>query len=102
MPSTEFVTVYKQDFQNFERIPMAAAQELMATGVIRTGWKPNRKGKLKPVFISLDVLSKIRDSSCQMGPRVIEGNAMGRQDCMALVAEWARKRTRATPRTVYA
>lgn len=86
----DFVTVFKQDFQTFERIPLPAAQELLSQGVIRTGWKPNRKGKLKPVFISLDVMSKIRDRSCQMGPRITEGNAMGDKRCMQLVECWAR------------
>lgn len=84
----EFVTVFKQDFQTFERIPLPAAQELLTQGVIKTGWKPNKKGKLKPVFISLDVMSKIRDRSSQMGPRIIERNAEGDQHCMALAAEW--------------
>jgi hypothetical protein len=87
-----FVTVFKQDFQTFERIPVEAAQELMAVGVIKPAWKPNRKGKLKPVLVSLDVLSKIRDRSCSMGPRITEGNAMDRQDCVALVKEWGRNR----------
>lgn len=90
----EFVTVFKQDFQTFERIPLVAAEELMATGVIRSAWKPNRKGKLKPVLVSLDVLSKIRDRSSQMGPRITEGNAMGQQGCRALVSEWGRNRLR--------
>lgn len=67
-----FLTVWKQDFRECERIPSEAVAELMTLGVIRTAWKPNKKGKLKPVLISLDVMSKIRDLSAQMGPRITE------------------------------
>lgn len=67
-----FVTVFKQDFKEFERLPLEVVELLQSQGVVRSAWKPNKKGKLKPVLISLDVMSKIRDSSAQMGPRVTE------------------------------
>lgn len=89
-----FLTIWQQDFQKSERLPAEAVQVLIEQGVIRTAFKPNGRGKLKPVLISLDVMSKIRDRSCQMGPRVMEGNAMGRGDCKALVKEWGRNRLR--------
>jgi hypothetical protein len=85
-----FVTVWKQDFRESERIPMEAVAELMSIGVVKSAWKPNKKGKLKPVLVSLDVMSKIRDLSSQMGPSVIWGNATGSQHHKSIVDCWAR------------
>lgn len=85
-----YITVWKQDFRESERIPAQAVAELMSIGVIKSAWKPNKKGKLKPVLVSLDVMSKIRDLSCQMGPRVIERNAEGSMHHRAVVECWAR------------
>lgn len=83
-----FVSVWKQDFRHCERVPAEVAQLLYEQGIIQPAMKPTNKGKLKPVWVSLDVLSQIRDRACRMGPRITEGNAMGKPDCVALVAEW--------------
>lgn len=83
------LTVWKQDFRESERIPASAVDELMRLGVIRSAWKPNRKGKLKPVLISLDVMSKVRDLSAQMGPRVTERAVIDDlHKYKAIVKEW--------------
>lgn len=89
MREVAFVTVYKKNFRESERLPLAAVRELHAVGVIEVAYKPNARGKLKPVYVSLDVMSKLRDLSTTMGPRVIEANAMGSRRHKALVAEWA-------------
>lgn len=68
-----FVTIWKQDFRESERLPAETVAELMTLGIVRAAWKPNKKGKLKPVLISLDVMSKVRDKSCQMPAYVTEG-----------------------------
>lgn len=84
-----YVTVWKQDFRDSERLPAEAVQVLYEQGVIRTAFKPNNKGKLKPVFVSLDVISKIRDLSCQMGPEVTLRAVGGSRHHMAIVEAWA-------------
>lgn len=84
-----FLTVWKQDFRECERIPSEAVAELMTLGVIRSAWKPNKKGRLKPVLISLDVMSKIRDLSAQMSHRVSECAVIdGSAHHKAIVWEW--------------
>lgn len=45
---------------------------LQEQGSIRPGWKPNKRGKLKPCLVSMYSFSKIRDLTAQMGPRVTE------------------------------
>jgi hypothetical protein len=57
--------------------------------------KPNRRGnKLKPVYVVLEVVSGIRDLSCQMGPAVIEGNAEDSEYHQSIVREWGKTRLR--------
>jgi hypothetical protein len=87
-----FITVWKQDFRESERLPLEVVTLLQEQGTIRSAWKPNAKGKLKPVLISLDVMSKIRDTSCQMGPRVTEGAVINdHPGFKALVKAWKPK-----------
>lgn len=84
-----FITVWKQDFRESERLPLEVVTLLQEQGTIRPGWKPNKRGKLKPVLISLDVMSKIRDLSAQMGPRVTDRAIVdGSQHHKEIVKAW--------------
>ena len=89
-----FLTVWTQDFQKSDRLPAPAVEELIASGAVKPAWKPNRKGKLKPVLVVLGIEPKYRDLSCQMGPAVIEGNAFDYEYHQAIVAEWGKHRYR--------
>lgn len=87
-----FITVWGQDFIKSERLPLEVVTLLQEQGSIRPGWKPNKRGKLKPCLISVYSFSKIRDVSCQMGPRVTEGAVIGNHPgYKALVKAWKPK-----------
>lgn len=87
-----FVTVWGQDFMKSERLPFEVVTLLQEQGTIRPGWKPNKRGKLKPCLISIYSFSKVRDLSCQMGPRVIERAIIdGCEHHKAIVKEWRPK-----------
>ena len=89
-----FLTVWTQDFQKSDRLPAPAVEELIATGAVKPAWKPNRKGKLKPVLVVLGIEPKYRDLSCQMGPEVIFQNAANSEYHQSIVAEWGKNRLR--------
>jgi len=85
------VTVWNRDFTKADRLPIELVNYLDSQGIIESAYKPNRRGtKAKPVYVALEVMSKIRDLSCQMGPRVIERNAEGSQHHQSIVECWAR------------
>lgn len=87
-----FITIWKQDFRESERLPSEVVAILQEQGSIRAAWKPNKKGKLKPVLISIDALSKVRDKSSQMPAYVTEGAVI--EDLpkyKAIVKEWRPK-----------
>jgi hypothetical protein len=67
-----------------ERISTADAQYMVDCGVAR--WVNSRYNSIQMMLEAASC--KVRDRSAQMGPRVIELNAMGDAAAMALVAAW--------------
>lgn len=82
------ITVWKQDFRESVRLRPETVAYLHDIGVIKVGLKPNSKGRLKPVYISIDALSKIRGLSAQMPARVTELNAQGSYRHVQIVEAW--------------